>query len=99
MDVLWMVPTPKGSKTPKAPKRIVLGYDDRFSDNDTGPAPLKTVFDQEFGNIPHIQTGMKSSASGEVHFSHYTESRIRQMHQMIDEFIETGRKGKPAPKP
>jgi len=99
MDVLWMVPTPKGSKAPQAPKRIVLGYDDRFSDSDTGPAPLKTVFDQDFGNIPHIQTGMKSSASGVVHFSEYTESRLRQMHQMIDAFIETGLKGQPVPKP
>lgn len=99
MDVLWMVPTPKGSKPPKAPKRIFLGYDDRFSDSDIGPAPLKTVFDQDFGNIPHIQTGMKSSARGQVHFSEYTESRLRQMHQMLDEFIDTGVKGQPAPKP
>ena len=99
MDVLWMVPTPKGSKPPKAPKRIFLGYDDRFSDSDIGPAPLKTVFDQDFGNIPHIQTGMKSSARGQVHFSEYTESRLRQMHQMLDKFIDTGVKGQPAPKP
>lgn len=99
MDVMWMVPTPKGSRPPKPAKKIVLGYDDRFSDSEVGPAPLKTVFDQDFGNIPHIQTGMKSSANGFVHFSEYTESRIRQMHQMIDEFIETGKQGQPAPKP
>ena len=60
---------------------------------------MKIVFDQDFGNIPHIQTGMKSSASGVVHFSEYTESRLRQMHQMIDKFIETGQKGKAAPLP
>ena len=99
MDVLWMVPKDKDAGEGEEPtKRIVLGYDDRFMDSDVGPAPLKIVFDQDFGNIPHIQTGMKSSQSGVVHFSEYTESRLRQMHQMIDAFIETGQAGEPPPK-
>ena len=98
MDVLWMVPKGEGDEVTGPTKRIVLGYDDRFIDSDVGPAPLKIVFDQDFGNIPHIQTGMKSSRSGVVHFSEYTESRLRQMHQMIDAFIETGQAGAPPPK-
>ena len=99
MDVFWMVPLDKGQKPPQATQKVTLGYEDRFIDQDPGPAPLKIVFDQDFGNIPHIQTGMKSSASGVVHFSEYTESRLRQMHQMIDKFIETGQKGEGAPRP
>ncbi|MEP1229194.1 MAG: aromatic ring-hydroxylating dioxygenase subunit alpha [Litorimonas sp.] len=99
MDVFWMVPLDKGQKPPQATQKVTLEYEDRFIDQEPGPAPLKIVFDQDFGNIPHIQTGMKSSASGHVHFSEYTESRLRQMHQMIDKFIETGQKGEPAPSP
>ncbi|WP_416878494.1 aromatic ring-hydroxylating oxygenase subunit alpha [Litorimonas sp.] len=99
MDVMLMAPLPKGAKRPPRAQKTVLGYDDRFSDQNPGSSSLKMVFDQDFGNIPHVQTGMKSSAEGVVHFSNYTEARIRYMHQMIDNFIATGERGEAIPKP
>ncbi len=99
MDIMWMVPIAKGEEAPKPAAKIVLGYDDKLSDQKEGAASLKMVFDQDFGNIPHIQTGMKSSKSGEIHFSEYTEARIRYMHQMIDKFLETGQRAETVPLP
>ena len=97
MDIIWTVPFTEGDEIPEQPKRIVLGYNDRLIDQTPGAGPLKHVFDQDFGNIPHIQIGMKSLVKGEVNFSEYTEGRIRYMHQMIDRFIESGKSGDPAP--
>jgi nitrite reductase/ring-hydroxylating ferredoxin subunit len=99
MDIMLMVPVPEGEAPPEPARKVVLGFNDRISDQEAGSSSLKMVFDQDFGNIPHIQSGMKSSSSGEVHFSKYTEARIRYMHQMIDRFIETGEQGEGVPQP
>lgn len=99
MDIIWTVPYTSDKVPPPHPKRIILGYNDRMVDQEPGAGPLKHVFDQDFGNIPHIQTGIKSLVSGEINFSEYTEGRIRYMHQMIDQFIETGKAGEAIPKP
>lgn len=98
MDIIMMAPIPEGQDKPAPAPKIVLEYDDKVSSFEPGPSSLKTVLDQDFGNIPHIQSGMKSLKSGEVHFSEYTESRIRYMHQFIDSFIETGKTGEAIPK-
>jgi hypothetical protein len=91
MDIIMMSPIPLGEKKPEPARKVILGYDDKVSSCKQGPSSLKIVLDQDFGNIPHIQTGMKSLKSGKLNFSEYTESRIRYMHQFIDRFIETGR--------
>jgi len=58
---------------------------------------LKLVFQQDFGNIPYVQAGLRSARDGMIHMAHYTEARIRHMHQMIDAFIETGKAGESPP--
>ena len=60
-------------------------------------AGLAAVFDQDFSNLPHVQTGLKASGNGLVHFSKYTEMRIRHMHHMIDRFIAAGEAGGDTP--
>ena len=97
MDIIMMSPIPLGEKKPEPARKVILGYDDKVSSCKQGPSSLKIVLDQDFGNIPHIQTGMKSLKSGKINFSQYTESRIRYMHQFIDRFIESGRAKEPIP--
>ena len=92
-----MSPIPLGKEKPEPARKVILGYNDKVSSCEQGPSSLKIVLDQDFGNIPHIQTGMKSLKSGKINFSEYTESRIRYMHQFIDQFIETGRAKKSIP--
>ena len=97
MDIMFMALIPEGAERPKAANKIVLEYDDKMSSSSVGPQSLKTVFDQDFGNIPHIQTGLKSLKSEQVNMSQYTESRIRFLHHFIDKFIDTGKRGEPVP--
>jgi len=97
MDIIMMSPIPLGKERPEPARKVILGYNDKVSSCEQGPSSLKIVLDQDFGNIPHIQTGMKSLKSGKINFSEYTESRIRYMHQFIDQFIETGRAKKSIP--
>ena len=92
-----MATVAEGAETPEPASKIVLEYDDKMSSSPVGPQALKTVFDQDFGNIPHIQTGLKSLKSGHINASNYTESRIRFLHHFIDKFIETGKKGTSVP--
>lgn len=97
MDIMWMEQLPEGQARPKPSRKISLDYHDKMSLQKEGADSLKKVFDQDFSNIPHIQTGMKSSKSGEVHFTDYTERRIRFLHQFIDQHISSGERGEPPP--
>lgn len=97
MDIIMMAPIPEGQDKPAPAPKTVVEYDEKISSFEPGPSSLKTVLDQDFGNIPHIQSGMKSLRSGELNFSQYTESRIRYMHQLIDRFIETGKADEAVP--
>lgn len=97
MDVMWMEPVPAGQAKPKASSKTSLDYNDKVSALDFASESLKLVFDQDFQNIPHIQTGMKSLKDGKVNFTNYTEARIRYLHQFIDQFIATGEARQPPP--
>ena len=97
MDIIWMAPLADGQERPEPARKQIVGADQNLNDVEGMPAPLKLVFEQDFGNIPHVQTGLRSLAKGEVNFSRYTESRIRYMHQLIDRFIETGERGDAPP--
>ena len=97
MDIMFMEQLPEGQEKPKPSRKIKLDYDEKMTPQQEGAESLKTVFDQDFSNIPHIQTGMKSSKSGKVHFTEYTEKRIRFLHQFIDQHIASGEKGEPPP--
>ena len=48
---------------------------------------LARVFEQDMENLPYVQEGLRASASGLVHFSRYTELRLRQQHRMLDRYI------------
>lgn len=48
---------------------------------------LGHVFDQDMGNLPFVQDGLKVSKTGEVQLGDYQEIRIRQFHQTLDKYI------------
>ena len=97
MDIMWMEQLKEGQERPAPARKVKLDYDDKIASQTAGADSLKMVFDQDFSNIPHIQTGMKSSQSGQIHFTDYTERRIRFLHQFIDRFIESGERNEPPP--
>jgi len=91
MDIMMHAPVPKGQPRPKPAQVIELDFDDPVhTAAPAGMEGLAAVFDQDFSNLPHVQTGLKATGNGLVHFAKYSETRIRHMHHMIDRFIAEG---------
>jgi phenylpropionate dioxygenase-like ring-hydroxylating dioxygenase large terminal subunit len=93
MDIYFLKRVPAGMARPAPAALVEIGIDDSMLEH--GPKAgmsqgLSRVFEQDMRNLPLVQEGMKSSATGLVHFGRYTEMRIRLMHQMIDRYIAAG---------
>ncbi len=91
MDIMMHAPIPKGAPRPPPAPVTELDFDESLSsiEGQQGSG-LAAVFDQDFSNLPHVQTGLLASGNGVVHFSKYTEMRIRHLHHMIDRLIAEG---------
>jgi len=48
---------------------------------------LAAVFDQDLGNMPEIQAGLKASKNQQVHLATYQESRIRHFAETLDKYL------------
>lgn len=89
MDVIILKRVPKEGPRPKPVAEHRLPLEEDWSSSPMVGA-LGPVFEQDMENLPHVQTGLKSSGNGVVHFSRYSEMRIRLMHQIIDRMIAEG---------
>ena len=89
MDVVILKRVPKGGARPKPIPEHRLALEEDWSSSPMIGA-LGPVFEQDMDNLPHVQTGLKSSGTGVVHFARYTEMRIRLMHAMISKMIAQG---------
>lgn len=86
MDVIILKRVPKDGPRPAAVPVHELGADDPWSDaSELGG--LVAIFEQDMGNLPYVQEGLRASGAGEVHLGRYSELRIRKLHQMIDRYI------------
>ncbi len=48
---------------------------------------LGAVFEQDMGNLPYVQEGLKASKNGEVQLADYQEIRIRQFQQTLMKYV------------
>lgn len=94
MDIMILKPVPNGHPRPKPAPVFQLGLDDSMlrAADQLGEG-LCAVFEQDMGNLPFVQEGLRASGTGVVHFSKYSEIRIRQLHRMIDRYIAEGAAG------
>jgi nitrite reductase/ring-hydroxylating ferredoxin subunit len=90
MEVLIMKRAPKDGPRPAPALVNELGIDERWSNATELGDGLATIFEQDMGNLPYVQEGLRASGTGLVHFTRYTEMRIRKLHQMIDGYIAAG---------
>lgn len=86
MEVMLLKRVPAGSPRP-APAPIHRLEDDEPWSNAKELPILGPVIDQDMNNLPHMQTGMRSSATGVVHLGNYQEIRIRHFHQTLDKYL------------
>jgi len=93
MDIYILKRVPKGKPRP-APARVFQIDADATFESVAAKAnmmvELAAVFDQDMLNLPHVQSGLKASGTGEVNLCQYQESRIRLLHKWIDDCIAKG---------
>ena len=86
MEVMILNYAPAGVPKPEPASLRLLDHDEAWAD-----APelggLGMVFDQDAANMEQVQLGLKRSVSGVIQLGNYQESRVRDVHRMIDQHI------------
>lgn len=86
MEIRVLAAVPEGeSQAPATLRR--LGPDDDF----TGVEELGglcPIFNQDMGNLPRVQRGLRASRTGRITLARSQESRIRHLHQTLDRYVE-----------
>lgn len=86
MEVRVITRVPPGQPRPKAPPMKFLGLDQKWTE-----APelgiLGDVFEQDMGNLPHVQTGLKATMTGTVQLANYQEIQIRQFQNTVAKYV------------
>ena len=93
MDIYMLRRVPRDGTRPAPAKCVHIPVDRSFGEMiaETGMSTgLANVFDQDMRNLPHIQSGLKSSGLGHVNVGQYAEMRIRHLHETIDRFLAEG---------
>jgi phenylpropionate dioxygenase-like ring-hydroxylating dioxygenase large terminal subunit len=89
MDVMLLAPWPEGKPKPPPAKVRRLGPDDSWTE-----APeigsLARIFDQDCGNLPGVQLGLRTKQPDHVWFSGYQESIIRNFHANYERALGIG---------
>ena len=87
MESICIAPTPEGTEPPPAPPVHHLGLDDSWT-----LAPeiggLAMVMDQDTGNMPWVQKGVRSLEGGVLQLADYNEAKLRHFYKLLDEYLE-----------
>ncbi len=86
MDVIILKRVPKVGPRPAPVPAHELGIDEPWTDAPELGA-LVGIFEQDMGNLPFVQEGLRASGTGVVHFGRYSELRIHKLHRMVDQYI------------
>ena len=87
MEVRLLVRTPTDGEKRRAPAMRLLDEDEPWTTAAELPSSLAGVFDQDMGNLPYVQEGLKASKTGEVNLGDYQEIRIRHFHRTLDKYL------------
>ena len=87
MESICIAPTPEGTEPPPAPPVHHLGLDESWT-----LAPeiggLAMVMDQDTGNMPWVQKGVRSLEGGVLQLADYNEAKLRHFYKLLDEYLE-----------
>ena len=86
MQAMLLAPWAEGKpKPPPAPTRY-LGADDLWVEAEE-LGTLAKIFDQDCGNVPYVQAGLKTKEPGYVWYSQYQEGVIRNFHRNYERVL------------
>jgi phenylpropionate dioxygenase-like ring-hydroxylating dioxygenase large terminal subunit len=89
MEVRVLTRMSPGAMRVKGPAMRFLGRDEPWSAaKELGV--LGDVFEQDMGNLPFVQEGLKASKNGRVNLGNYQEIRIRQFQRTLDKYLARG---------
>lgn len=86
MEVRILTRVPPETKIPRSVPMRMLSNDESWA-SATELGTLGSVFDQDMGNLPYVQQGLKASKTGEVNLGDYQEIRIRHFHRTLDKYL------------
>lgn len=86
MDVMILMRAPEGAEKPAPVPIHRLGDDEPWSSAEELGA-LGGIFDQDMGNLPYVQKGLKASRKGRVTLGNYQEVRIRHLHHTLCKYL------------
>ncbi|RMF10035.1 MAG: aromatic ring-hydroxylating dioxygenase subunit alpha [Alphaproteobacteria bacterium] len=86
MEVMILMRFPKDQERPAPVPVHWLGEDEPWT-NAPELGALGAVFEQDMGNLPYVQRGLRASESGRVQLASYQESRIRHFHYLLGKFV------------
>jgi len=89
MEVYQLDRVPVDGPRPQASPLRMLSENERWSDAEE-LGGLGVIADQDMGNLPYVQQGLKTSGNNQVQFANYQDMRIRQHHIMIQRYIDEG---------
>jgi hypothetical protein len=88
MEVRILMRVAPGAPRPPAPKMNLLTPDQPWVEATELGQALASVFDQDMGNLPYVQDGLKASKNGQVQLGDYQEIRIRHFHRTLDKYLD-----------
>jgi len=89
MEVMLLKRHPVDLPRPRAAPVHWLRDDEPWSSAKELPI-LGPVIDQDMQNMPHVQEGLRASATQLVQLGDYQEVRIRHFHQTLDRYLADG---------
>ncbi|SDC83892.1 Phenylpropionate dioxygenase, large terminal subunit [Sphingomonas sp. YR710] len=87
MEVFLFSLAPKDGPKPKPAKLNMLGEDQKWTDAPELGA-LAPVYDQDYSNMEPLQQGLEALGDEVLHFSKYLEMRCRNLHRMVDQYLQ-----------
>lgn len=86
MDVMVLMRVADGAEKPAPVPVHKLSAQEAWSQAEELGA-LGPIFDQDMGNLPYVQKGLKASKKNSVTLGNYQESRIRHFHNTLMKYI------------
>jgi hypothetical protein len=87
MECWLMVTLPPGTPRPEGAKVHWLREEDDWTEA-TELGMLGEIFNQDSGNIPFLQKGLKAAGRSGITLANYGDIRIRQYHKLLDEYLQ-----------
>ena len=79
-------PVAKGAPQPKPAQLHTLTLEQNWRDAEE-LGVLGPVIDQDGGNMPYVQQGLRAADGATVELGRYTEARIRAFHKTLEKYV------------